>query len=652
MKRDILHNCRSGSVMMRFFFCFAMFAILPIVAITYLFYQDARSEFISVKVEDIKEISSLRLRSVSGDVDNLKRAAQRIAESNTVRNVFIGEMPEDINVLSERFLRRGFASFAIFNEKSGLLVADSVQTRQFFKGDWDKSISGKAYASAIATGNFSCSDVSLDTPSGKSGIVFAIPVKDGSRVMGAVLLYVNLERLQEIMLDDTRGVLSTEIFICSYREKVPFIIAGANSEGGVEPAYMGVIAKTIQGANISANSKRSGISLSKDYLGKTVVASWDYIPELDWYIIMKTDLSELFSGLYSLRDRMLIVLGIFVPIALLLSFMIAKFLSAPFDSILKRLSAIIPEGYADKSASGGAEFRTLSGSINYMRDAVVSAASKASAFSSEISVLSERITTNLSKRADIRRKIESDTEKVLLHSRKIGDSCLTLAHNIESVEGVAENSVRQAESGLDGIIRINALMSEIEVNSKEALAMLEETFNAGRKIGDVVDTMTKLSEKANLLSLNATIEYKKTNIEGSGFGVIAEQLRTLAERIAVSTSEIENISSGIVSLSESGSRKVRDFDAKFTDAASQMKLVSENLGEIIQRLQGIPTRLELLLDGVKGQSAESATVNAVSRSLKKAVVDETKLSDSAGDSAQMLSKISKSMRRDIAKMNL
>ena len=72
------------------------------------------------------------------------------------------------------------------------------------------------------------------------------------------------------------------------------------------------------------------------------------------------------------------------------------------------------------------------------------------------------------------------------------------------------------------------------VNAKLA-ALNQEAGN----ITPVVTTITKVADQTNLLSLNAAIEAEKAGEFGRGFGVVATEIRRLADQTAVATLDIE-----------------------------------------------------------------------------------------------------------------
>ena len=108
----------------------------------------------------------------------------------------------------------------------------------------------------------------------------------------------------------------------------------------------------------------------------------------------------------------------------------------------------------------------------------------------------------------------------------------------------------------------------------------------------------------------------------------------------------------ISSLSDTGAGKVREFDAKFSDAAAQARSVGDGLADIIQKVQGIPPRLVMLLDGIRSQSREGEEISSRARELKRAVEEESKFIDSAREICGELAKAAAAMRRESGKYSL
>lgn len=641
---------RRGGVAFRLFIGIALLSAIPALIIGYFSYSEGSREIIGEKVSDMRQISRLRLGVVSDMVEKLRAYALRFSESRSVAELSgvqaYENFPENI---TERLNSNGFRAAAILGLSGNLLAASDVATYNFFtKTQWKALSVGKTFERAAGGEQLAVSEMSLDTPSGRRGMNFSLPVKNkDGKVSAVAVLYLDITRIQESVAAEAKNFTTSELFICSYVGGSPFIIAGANADGPMEPAFMGILAKTLEGAKISPDFKDSGYSLARDYRGKEVVAAWDYIPQLDWYVIMKTDLSEVLSGVRSLAYRIVLILIVVLALATAACAVFAKAFSAPISSILRKVSGFAPaDGLWEMPKS---DSQMIAASIDSIKDSLDTLASKSYNGASEILKGAERLSSDVSSRSEISRRIENFSDKIILHSQKISDMSVNLEHSVEQIDDVSEISVRQAENALGGLEKMNKLMSGLEACASDFSDSLGEIFASGRKIGAMVESMTQLADRANLLSLNASIAAKKAGKSGEGFAVVAERLRKLADQTSTATLEIENIVKGISSLSEAGSKKVGEFDSKFSEVSAQSKKVNEGLSEIIQKVQGIPPRLTLLLDGIRTQSGEGDSIKSYARALKKAVDDESKLMDSAREISDNLSKTALSVRREAGK---
>ncbi len=139
-----------------------------------------------------------------------------------------------------------------------------------------------------------------------------------------------------------------------------------------------------------------------------------------------------------------------------------------------------------------------------------------------------------------------------------------VASNAEAASNAATEVSDAAARGLELVRELIRGMDRIRANVEVGTRKVLSLGDRSREIGSIVETMTAISSRADILALNASIEAVRAGQEGRGFAVVAEEVRKLAERTASASREI----TGLV---ESIQLETQDTISTMADERSQVQ---------------------------------------------------------------------------------
>jgi methyl-accepting chemotaxis protein len=136
---------------------------------------------------------------------------------------------------------------------------------------------------------------------------------------------------------------------------------------------------------------------------------------------------------------------------------------------------------------------------------------------------------------------KAETDQVATAINQMSATVQEVANSAQQASDAAAHADQQARSG-DSVVskaidQIELLAREVG-NSTQAMNLLKQ--ESGKIVG-VLDVIKSVSQQTNLLALNAAIEAARAGEAGRGFAVVADEVRSLAQRTQESTEEIEEL---------------------------------------------------------------------------------------------------------------
>jgi len=198
------------------------------------------------------------------------------------------------------------------------------------------------------------------------------------------------------------------------------------------------------------------------------------------------------------------------------------------------------------------------------------------------------------------------------------------------------------------ISSIQTLASAVENASSSINRVEQESLN----IGGVLDVIQGISEQTNLLALNAAIEAARAGEQGRGFAVVADEVRTLAQRTQESTKEIQAMIETLQSVSRETVATMEQGQSQANDSVSNATEAGQSLEQITQAVQSITEMNTLINDQAGSQSGVAVEINQ-NMSAISAIASESKDgAERTNQESQVLADLASKLQQLVSKFRL
>ncbi|MCL6704291.1 methyl-accepting chemotaxis protein [Pseudomonas sp. T1.Ur] len=204
-------------------------------------------------------------------------------------------------------------------------------------------------------------------------------------------------------------------------------------------------------------------------------------------------------------------------------------------------------------------------------------------------------------------KVETDQVATAMH--EMTATVQEVARNAEEASEAAVAADQQAREGDkvvgEAIAQIERLAKEVG-NSTAAMGDLKRESD---KIGSVLDVIKSVAQQTNLLALNAAIEAARAGEAGRGFAVVADEVRSLAQRTQKSTEEIEELIVGLQNGTEQVAT-IMDNSRNLTDSSVELtRRAGGSLENITRTVSAIQSMNQQIAAAAEQQSAVAEEIN-------------------------------------------
>lgn len=212
----------------------------------------------------------------------------------------------------------------------------------------------------------------------------------------------------------------------------------------------------------------------------------------------------------------------------------------------------------------------------------------------------------------------ASTNEVSATAQEIAATSKELTKTMDRVSELAQSTTIAAEKSQDKLTKMEKVMRQLAEATTLISSKLGVMSEKASSINSVVTTINKVADQTNLLSLNAAIEAEKAGEYGSGFAVVAREIRRLADQTAVATLEIAQMVKEMQSAVSLGVMEMDKFNKSVVNSVENVANISQEIAQVITQVQGLTPRFEQVSQSVDEQSLAAQQISEAMTQLSEA----------------------------------
>lgn len=246
----------------------------------------------------------------------------------------------------------------------------------------------------------------------------------------------------------------------------------------------------------------------------------------------------------------------------------------------------------------GTAFARMSSNLRQQIGGMMESAVVLGSAASQIVASTAQLASSASQSAAAVSETTTTVEEIRQTAHMASQKAKAVAENSHKAVQVSHTGRKSTEDATAGMERIRTQMEAIAASM---MRLSEQT----QTISQIIATVEDLAAQSNLLAVNAAIEAAKAGEQGKGFGVVAQEVKSLAEqsrqatdRVRAILGEIQKATTAAVMATEQGSKAVEAGGQQAATAGDAIQALMGSVSEAAQAATQIAASSQQQLAGM------------------------------------------------------
>ena len=336
--------------------------------------------------------------------------------------------------------------------------------------------------------------------------------------------------------------------------------------------------------------------------GEDMLFASTYVKSAGWYVIAQVPVSELYTEMNSASVSM-ITWSIIIALGFaLLGVWFAGSISKPLENLASVFTQLgngqgdlttripLPEQKETRKLVEG--FNQFTASLHGILTNVAATSVQIRQSAAQVAEQSAMTESNSETQRDSTMQVATALNQMGSTVNEIAQSAHDAASSVNHSAKASADGQAFTQQAVDSIHQLAGQISSVT-------SVIESLDAHTDDIVSILETIRGISDQTNLLALNAAIEAARAGDHGRGFSVVADEVRTLAQRAASSTEEIQSKIDSFKQDSQTAVEQMRLSNKQTTqvvEAAQQIDVMLKDIADDIQIIHGINTQVATATD--------------------------------------------------------